>query len=121
MLIVAMLIPEKRLEMRLAHRKFRDKHVPNAEKNYPLSYNIQMGEEERSVRETTTVDIHKSCIKKIEGLEKASIFIEQILLDRNKIVKIEGLNQCKNLIKLVLWQNKISKIPKGAFDCLVNL
>ena len=76
MLIVAMLMPEKRLEMRLVHRSFRDQHVPNAEKNHPLSYSIEMGGEKRSVRETTAVDINNADIEKIEGLDKAAIFIE---------------------------------------------
>ena len=43
MLIVAMLRPEERLKMRLVHRSFRDEHVPNAEKEYPLSYIIEIG------------------------------------------------------------------------------
>ena len=76
MLIVALLMPEKRLKMKLVHRSFRDQYVPSAEKNYPISYGIEMGKEKRSVRETTKVDLTSEDIEKIEGLEKASIIIE---------------------------------------------
>ena len=77
-----------------------------------------------SVRETNTVEFygdHTKNIKKIEGLDKASIFIEKFILRFDNIVTIEGLNKCKNLVKLDLWNNYISKIPEGAFDGLVNL
>ena len=80
-----------------------------------------MGEEIRSVREMTAVEIREKEIEKIEGLEKASIFIEHIDLNFNQIVTIEGLNKCKNLAILELDDNKILKIPEGAFDGLVNL
>ena len=80
-----------------------------------------MGEEIRSVRETTAVEIREKEIEKIEGLEKASIFIKHIDLNFNQIVTIEGLNKCKNLAILELDDNKILKIPEGGFDGLVNL
>ena len=64
-----------------------------------------MGNKKKSVRKTNEVKIGFKNIKKIEGLEKASIFIESIWLRNNKIVTIEGLNKCKNLIKLVLFGN----------------
>ena len=79
--------------------------MPNAEMNYPLSYSIEMGNKKRSVRKTNEVKIGFKNIKKIEGLDKASIFIESIWLRNNKIVTIEGLNKCKNLVKLVLFGN----------------
>ena len=120
MLIVAMLRPEDRLVMWKVNKKFRE-HLKNAKMNYPLFYIIEMGGTKLSVRETTTVDLSYKNIKKIEGLDKASIFIENIWLGSNKIVTIEGLNKCKNLAKLHLNANLISKIPEGAFDGLVNL
>ena len=80
-----------------------------------------MGEQKRSVRETTEVNLGFKGIKKIEGLDKAGIFIEMIYLNDNQIVTIEGLNKCKNLVNLVLECNYISKIPEGAFDGLVYL
>ena len=121
MLIVALLTPEKRLEMRLVHRSFRDQHVPNAERNHPLSYSIQMGKAKRSVRKTSAVKLAYNRIKKIQGLDKASIYLKTINLGYNKILTIEGLNKCKNLVELYLFKNKIQKIPEGAFDGLVNL
>ena len=59
-----------------------------------------MGKETRSVRNTKKVKLWSADIKKIEGLEKASFFIESIILVNNKIETIEGLNKCKNLVKL---------------------
>ncbi len=107
MLIVAMLSPEERLEIKLVNRKFRE-HVKNAEMNHPLSYSIEMGGTKLSVRETTTVNLTRKNIEKIEGLDKASIFIERLDFRFNKIVTIEGLNKCKNLISLDLSFNNIS-------------
>ena len=60
-------------------------------------------------------------ITKIEGLDKAWIYIKQIDLQCNQIVTIEGLNRCKNLVYLNLGYNKITKIDDGAFDGLSNL
>ena len=61
--------------------------------------------QKRSVRETSKVRLNGVDIEKIEGLEKASIFITKLWLNSNKIVKIEGLNKCKNLVVLNLSKN----------------
>ena len=105
MIIVALEPIEKRIEMRLVHRHFRDYHVPNAEKEYPCSYSIEMGEAIVSVRETTHVDLEDREIENIEGLDEAWMFIQSINLWGNHIVTIEGLNKCKNLVKLYLGWN----------------
>ena len=88
MLIVALLRPEERLKMNLVHRSFRDKHVPNAQKNYPLSYSIELGDTKCSVRNTSQVKLMRKKISKVEGLDNASIFIESLDLRTNLIVTI---------------------------------
>ena len=104
-IIVALLRKEKQLEMKLVDQSFRDMHVPNAEKEYPCSYRVEMGEAIVSVRQTTHVDLGSRNIKKIEGLDETWMFIETIKLYNNKIVTIEGLNKCKNLVELGLGDN----------------
>ena len=76
MLIVAFLRPEERLKMKIVHRNFRNEHVPNADKEFPLSYIIEMGGQRESLFKSTTVDLMSKSISKIEGLNDASIFVE---------------------------------------------
>lgn len=101
--------------------RFRDYHVPNAEKEYPCSYIVQMGDAKTSVRERKEANFRYGNIKKIEGLDKAWMFIKEIYLCGNEIVTIEGLSSCKYLVELSLIGNQITAIPTGAFDGLVNL
>ena len=101
--------------------RFRDYHVPNAEKEYPCPDIVQMGDAKTSVRETKEVRFGYKNIKKIEGLDKAWMFIKKIDLRENQIATIEGLSSCKYLVELSLYNNKITAIPSGAFDGLVNL
>ena len=75
----------------------------------------------RSVYKTSVVNLEDKNIKKIEGLERASVYIKELLLCDNNIETIQGLNSCKNLVFLDLGDNKISRIEKGAFNGLNNL
>ena len=49
-------------------------------------------------------------ITKIEGLDKAWMFIERIDLWDNQITTIEGLSRCKKLVVLDIRANQIEKI-----------
>ena len=62
-------------------------------------------------------------ITKIEGLEKAWMFIEKIRLDFNQITTIEGLSRCTKLVKLNLSYNHLTKIDNEIleFPCLKSL
>ena len=63
-----------------------------------------------NVRETKRVSFYNKGITKIEGLDKAWIFIETIWLPSNLITTIECLSRCTKLVFLDLSYNKIEKI-----------
>ena len=110
MLVVAMFMRKGRLELRLVHPNFLNKNGPAAEDEYPCSEIVKMGNHKQNVRETNMVKLYKKGITKIEGLDKAWIFIERIDLQNNQITTIEGLSRCTKLVVLDLRFNKIEKI-----------
>lgn len=64
--------------------------------------------------------LRKNLIKKIEGLENCHQLVELELYD-NRITKLENLNHLTNLVFLDMAFNTIKEITPGSLDGLVNL
>ena len=64
--------------------------------------------------------LRKNLIKKIEGIENCTQLVELELYD-NRITQIENLTPLTNLVILDLAFNTIKEITPGSLDSLVNL
>lgn len=64
--------------------------------------------------------LRKNLVSKIEGIENCSQLIELELYD-NRIKQIENLNHLSNLVILDLAFNVIKEVTPGCLDGLVNL
>ena len=64
--------------------------------------------------------MRKNLVKKIEGIENCTQLVELELYD-NRISKLENLTPLTNLVILDMAFNTIKEITPGSLDTLVNL